>query len=92
MLTLKGDCLLRAILRLVGFLIFILGVYLIFAEQIFFGVLSIILAFLIFPNRSNSSSHRYSYDNDYSNDHAYSSDSDSGGGDSGGGDSGGGSD
>jgi uncharacterized membrane protein YgcG len=70
---------------LVGFLIFIFGVYLIFAEQIFFGVLSIILAFLIFPNRSGSKSRHYNYDNDYSNDHAYSSDSDSGGGDSGGG-------
>jgi uncharacterized membrane protein YgcG len=70
---------------LVGFLIFAFGVYLIFAEQVFFGVLSIILAFLIFPNRSNSRGHHYSNDNDYSNDHAYSSDSDSGGGDSGGG-------
>ncbi|WP_310197072.1 hypothetical protein [Neobacillus niacini] len=72
-------------LRLVGFLIFIFGVYLIFAEQIFFGVLSIILAFLIFPNRSGIKSHHYNYDNDYSNDYTYSSDSDSGGGDSGGG-------
>ncbi|WP_419955612.1 hypothetical protein ACN6MT_09000 [Neobacillus niacini] len=68
-----------------GFLIFIFGVYLIFAEQIFFGVLSIILAFLIFPNRRNSGSDHYHYDhNNSSGDHAYSSDSDSGGGDSGG--------
>jgi hypothetical protein len=61
-------------------------VYLIFAEQVFFGVLSIILAFLIFPNRSNinSKSHHYNYDNNYSSDHAYSADSDSSGGDSGG--------
>lgn len=82
----EGGWLLRGILRLVGFLIFIFGVFLIFADQVFFGVLSIILAFLIFPNRSNSKSHHYHpYDNDYSNDHAYSSDSDSGGGDSGGG-------
>jgi hypothetical protein len=80
-----GGCLLRGILRLVGFLVFVLGVYLIFAEQVFFGVLSIILAFLIFPNRSSSSGRHYSYDNDYSSDHSYSSDSDSGGGDSGGG-------
>ncbi|MFP7297205.1 hypothetical protein [Neobacillus niacini] len=70
---------------MVGFLIFILGVYLIFTEQVFFGVLSIILAFLIFPNRSNSKSHHYDYDNNYSSDHSYSSDSDSGGADSGGG-------
>ena len=70
---------------MVGFLIFIVGVFLIFAEQVFFGVLWIILAFLIFPNRSTSKSSHYHYDNDYSNDHAYSSDSDSGGGDSGGG-------
>jgi hypothetical protein len=70
---------------LVGFLIFIFGVYLIFADQVFFGVLSIIVAFLVFPNRSNSKNRHYHYDNDYSNDHAYSSDSDSGGGDSGGG-------
>ncbi|MEH7013362.1 hypothetical protein V7087_21555 [Neobacillus niacini] len=70
---------------MVGFLIFIFGVYLIFAEQIFFGVLSIILAFLIFPNRSNSGRHHFNYDNTYSNDHVYSSDSDSGSGDSGGG-------
>jgi hypothetical protein len=73
---------------LVGFLIFIVGVFLIFAEQVFFGVLSIILAFLIFPNRSTSKNSHYHYDNDYSNDHAYSSDSDSGGSDSGGGGSG----
>jgi hypothetical protein len=85
MLTLGEECLLRGILRLVGFLIFAFGVFLIFADQVFFGVLSIILAFLIFPNRSNSKSRHYNYDNDYSNDHAYSSDSDSGGGDSGGG-------
>lgn len=86
MLTLGEECLLRGILRLVGFLIFIFGVFLIFTDQVFFGVLSIILAFLVFPNRSNSKSHNYHhYDNDYSNDHAYSSDSDSGGGDSGGG-------
>jgi hypothetical protein len=71
---------------LVGFLIFVFGIYLIFAEQVFFGVLSIILAILIFPNRSNGRGHHYIYDNDYSNDHAYSSDSDSGSGDSGGGD------
>jgi hypothetical protein len=85
----EGECLLRGILRLVGFLIFIFGVYLIFADQVFFGVLSIIVAFLVFPNRSNSKNRHYHYDNDYSNDHAYSSDSDSGGGDSG---SGGGGD
>jgi hypothetical protein len=80
MLTLGEECLLRGILRLVGFLIFIFGVFLIFADQVFFGVLSIILAFLIFPNRSNSKSSHYHYDNDYNNDHSYSSDSDSGGG------------
>ncbi|WP_169803648.1 hypothetical protein [Neobacillus niacini] len=68
-----------------GFLIFIFGVYLIFAEQIFFGVLSIILAFLIFPNRKSSGTHHSNYDyNNSSNDHVYSSDSDSSGGDSGG--------
>ena len=87
MLILGEECLLRAILRLIGFLIFIFGVYLIFAEQVFFGVLSIILAFLIFPNRSNSKGRHYHYDNDYSSDHSYSSDSDSGGGESGGGSS-----
>ena len=85
MLLFEGVGLLRGLLRLVGFLFFIFGVYLIFAEQIFFGVLSIILAFLIFPNRSGSKSSHYNYDNDYSNDHVYSSDSDAGGGDSGGG-------
>jgi hypothetical protein len=61
-------------------------VYLIFAEQVFFGVLSIILAFLIFPNRSNIKSHHYNDDNNYSSDHAYSADSDSSGGESGGND------
>jgi uncharacterized membrane protein YgcG len=70
---------------LIGFLIFIFGVYLIFADQVFFGVISIILAFLIFPNRSNSGGSYHSHDNDYSSDHAFSTDSDSGGGDSGGG-------
>lgn len=72
-------------MRLIGFLIFLLGVYLIIAEQVFMGVLAIIVSILIFPNRKRASRGYHSFDNDYHSDSSYSSDGDSGGRDSGGG-------
>lgn len=81
--TIKGARLLRAILRLVGLLIFLLGVYCIVTGQVFLGVVAIILSILIIPNRKGSSSSYHHFDNDHS-DRSYSFESDSGGGDSGG--------
>lgn len=40
----------RIVQRLVGLLLIILGVYLIFGAQEFFGTILIIFAFLIFPS------------------------------------------
>jgi uncharacterized membrane protein len=73
--------LLRTFIRLIGFLILIYGIYLIFNAQVFLGVVAIIIAFLIFPNRRSTNHH---HDHDYtSNDSSYSSSSDAAGGDSG---------
>ena len=79
----KEERLLRVFLRIIGFLIILLGIYLIFTEEIFFGTIAIIIAFLIFPNRKTDNSSDYNDDHDYSTN--YSTDHDSGGSDTGGG-------
>ncbi|MGX6446124.1 hypothetical protein ACWM35_23210 [Neobacillus sp. K501] len=82
--TTRRARLLRAILRLVGLLILLLGVYCIVTGQVFLGVIAIIISLLIFPNREGSSSGYHHFEHEH-RDHSYSFENDSGGGDSGGG-------
>ncbi|MFC4800185.1 hypothetical protein ACFPA1_12590 [Neobacillus sp. GCM10023253] len=79
----------RLIQRLVGAALLILGIYLIFGTQEFFGTILIILAFLIFPSikKEKSSGHHHD-DRDYLHDTANDNDNNYGRTDSGG-DSGG---
>jgi hypothetical protein len=71
-------------LRLVGLLIFLLGVYFIVTGQVFLGVIAIIISILVFPNLEGVGNSYHDFDNDHG-DRSYSFESDSRGGDSGGG-------
>lgn len=85
---------LKNVRRLIGFLVFLFGVYLFYISYSFYGTIAVILGVIIFPSskkRFSGSSHgfddRYDYNDHYSDGGSYG-DSDSGGG----GDSGGSSD
>ncbi|MBS4213085.1 hypothetical protein [Neobacillus rhizophilus] len=80
----------RLLQRLVGAVLLILGIYLIFGTQEFFGTILIILAFLIFPSIKKEKSSGHHYDRDYLHDTA--NDNDNYGSSDSGGDSGGGRD
>jgi uncharacterized membrane protein YgcG len=89
----KGGMSLKAVRlfqRLLGIVLLVYGIYLIFGADQFYGVLLIILAFLILPNTSKGKHRSYSHDYD-GRDYHHESALDSGGSD-GGGDSGGGGD
>ncbi|MFH7818479.1 hypothetical protein [Neobacillus thermocopriae] len=67
---------LRIIQRVVGIVLLILGIYLIFGAQEFFGTILIILAFLIFPTVSKTTHQSNGNDFDYrdqQNDNAHDS-------------------
>ncbi|MCM3763556.1 hypothetical protein [Neobacillus niacini] len=78
----------RLLQRLLGVVLLVFGIYLIFGADQFYGVLLIILAFLIFPNVNKGKQRSYSHDydgRDYHHDSAFDSGGSDGGGDSGGG-------
>lgn len=74
--------------RVLGAVLLVAGIYLIFGADQFYGVLLIILAFLVFPNVSKRKDRSYSQDydgRDYHHDSAFDSGGSDGGGDAGGG-------
>lgn len=52
----------RLLQRLLGAVLLVAGIYLIFGADQFYGVLFIILAFLVFPNVSKGKQRSYSHD------------------------------
>ncbi|HWO98533.1 MAG TPA: hypothetical protein VNM45_19835 [Bacillus sp. (in: firmicutes)] len=70
---------LKIILRVVGVLLLLLGIYLIFADSAFLGAVSIIVACLLFPGGKGGKRSAGSYDHDDDYDFEDTSDGDSGG-------------
>ena len=60
---------LKTILRVVGVLLLLLGIYLIFADSAFLGAVSIIVACLLFPGGKGGKRSAGSYDHDVNDDH-----------------------
>lgn len=85
-MLLLGGMALKTMLRVVGALLLLLGIYLIFADFGFLGVIVIIAACLLFPSGKGGSRNvdTYSHDDHHHHDDIYSDDSS--GGDSGGND------
>lgn len=79
-----GGMALKALLRAVGALLLLWGIYLIFSDSGFLGAIAIIIACLLFPAGKGGSRNAHPYDHDDERDDIYPDDSS--GGDSGGGD------
>jgi hypothetical protein len=88
-MLLLGGMALKALLRAVGALLLLWGIYLIFSDSGFLGAIAIIIACLLFPAGKGGSRNVHSYDHDDDHHDDERDDiypDDSSGGDSGGGD------